>query len=503
MKPIKLLWLCLVCHSLAAQTPDLNFGTNGFVMYEDWPYLSFDGGTIQNNRLLLKSSTNVIGHSLDGTMDFDFGDNGLIDGDQIIWQWGLASNLNTSPRSVAVNSNYSILVANADEYDPQFNPINLRLAFHYFNNNGTPATGLPNNGILELPFDYTWTGGNIEFSPDNSKAYLCFEDIENPPTAPDSLCVISVTENGNMNSTWGNNGISYLNYSTLITGYSDLVKLCPADDGAYLLIHFYDNGHQYCVIRFNSTGQYDATFGVKILTQLLSIQSNDEVEDMVISNNAAYMLAKNRKIYKLTLPNFTLDASFGNSGVATASPSNGQYTKLKIIDGKIYGIGSTLASGINKPLLSRHNADGSIDNSFGTNGSIMEDWPQFVDESAFLHIIPAPSALYVGGKSYFISQSGHDDYEDDFVVKYNLAPTGLNETNANAPKIYPNPASDLLVCESNGTFAVKLYNSQGQLVKTLDALNSERLDVSSLLQGIYIAEITNRNGIYRTRIVKQ
>lgn len=493
--------ICVLATNAISQTPDLTFGSSGFVMFDDWPYTSFDGGTIQNNRLLLKSNNNIIGHSLSGVMDFDFGDNGVIDGEQFVWEWGQSNNLQTAPNSISTNSSYSVLVASAYEYDQQFNPTNERLVFQYFNNNGAPATNLPNSGALQVPFEFYWTPSQLEFSPDNSKGYLYYQDTESPPTQPDSLCIISITENGTINAAWGNNGITYLNYASIIPGFTNLVKLCPTNDKVYILIQYNNGGNQYCVIRFNATGQYDSSFGVKSLTQTLSIQINDEVQDMVITGESTVVLAKNRKIYKLNTSDFTLDNAFGVSGVATASPLNGQYTKLRIVDSKIYGIGSTLSSGINKPLITRHVANGSIDNSFGSNGSITENWPQFVDESAFLDIIPSAPALYVAGKSFFISQSGNDDYQDDFVVKYNFNDPTTIEEDLFEDKVvfFPNPVNSVLNVGGLNFYSYKIYNSMGQIVLTG---NGNSVNCENLLSGYYTIELQGMGKAIRKSFIK-
>ncbi|HXH70955.1 MAG TPA: delta-60 repeat domain-containing protein, partial [Pyrinomonadaceae bacterium] len=72
-----------------------------------------------------------------------------------------------------------------------------------------------------------------------------------------------------------------------------------------------------------------------------------------------------------------LDTTFGNGGkVITAITSDNDYpTRARIQpDGKIVTVGIVAENGFGFPtnsFLVRHNADGTVDNSFGTNGSVI------------------------------------------------------------------------------------------------------------------------------------
>ncbi len=70
-----------------------------------------------------------------------------------------------------------------------------------------------------------------------------------------------------------------------------------------------------------------------------------------------------------------LDTTFGSGGkVVTSITSDFDYpTRVRIQpDGKIVTVGvSGSGFGIGESFLVRHNADGTVDNSFGTNGSVI------------------------------------------------------------------------------------------------------------------------------------
>lgn len=64
--------------------------------------------------------------------------------------------------------------------------------------------------------------------------------------------------------------------------------------------------------------------------------------------------------------------------------------------------------------------------------------------------------------------------------------TALANNKSDAIVIYPNPASDYIIAK--GAQQVKLYNLNGKLVLT--ANNTERVDISALSKGIYVAKVT-------------
>ena len=71
-------------------------------------------------------------------------------------------------------------------------------------------------------------------------------------------------------------------------------------------------------------------------------------------------------------------------------------------------------------------------------------------------------------------------------------------------RIYPNPASTQLFIETNGTEVeqVNIYNTTGRLVSQTKLPQSKSIDVSGLVQGVYIAEIKTKDASVKRRWVK-
>ncbi len=91
----------------------------------------------------------------------------------------------------------------------------------------------------------------------------------------------------------------------------------------------------------------------------------------------------------------------------------------------------------------------------------------------------------------------------DTAVPFHQTVTGLQEpTNPVAEfRLYPNPASDKLFIQTNGIEIeqVNIYNTTGSLVM---AVQQSTINIESLTNGIYIAEIKTKEGSVRRRWVK-
>lgn len=80
--------------------------------------------------------------------------------------------------------------------------------------------------------------------------------------------------------------------------------------------------------------------------------------------------------------------------------------------------------------------------------------------------------------------------------------TSINEiAKNNAVKIYPNPSTENIHVNYEGDFStINIINLQG---KTILQSTNKNIDISSLENGIYIAQIITENGVLNTKFVKQ
>src|SRR5262249_37541348 len=159
---------------------------------------------------------------------------------------------------------------------------------------------------------------------------------------------------------------------------------------------------------------------------------------------------------------------FGDNGIASVKiDGNDSYGHAIAIqsDAKIVLVGTTLnqVSSVIDIVLARFNIDGSLDNSFGTNGIVIG----LDDHSA------GSLAIQTDGKIIVAGWVKDDTYDSDFALSRYLS--GLNvgivnfASSQSAPLIYPNPIQQNEVLEyaltKDETLSLTLIDVNGKLVK--------------------------------------
>ena len=92
---------------------------------------------------------------------------------------------------------------------------------------------------------------------------------------------------------------------------------------------------------------------------------------------------------------------------------------------------------------------------------------------------------------------GNDPFDPTGTAESQIVPDGL--------KIYPVPASSFVTIEAEGMKTINIYNTMGQLVKSvsINGTSEVRLDVSEWAAGVYFVEGLDGNGIKKVgRFVK-
>lgn len=103
------------------------------------------------------------------------------------------------------------------------------------------------------------------------------------------------------------------------------------------------------------------------------------------------------------------------------------------------------------------------------------------------------------GSSSYTSYDGGETWElnDGFnavfkVEGFTKALLSTNESIAETTTVYPNPVTDILNISSKSNITkVIVFNAAGQIVKTVDQLKDDKIDLSALPSGIYFVKTTN------------
>ena len=78
----------------------------------------------------------------------------------------------------------------------------------------------------------------------------------------------------------------------------------------------------------------------------------------------------------------------------------------------------------------------------------------------------------------------------------------VNEMSASAYKVYPNPAKDVLTIKGKSMSQVKIYNSLGQIVKSIETNDDiVEVNVENFQNGMYFINIINKDGRMSSRKV--
>jgi len=202
----------------------------------------------------------------------------------------------------------------------------------------------------------------------------------------------------------------------------------------------------------------------------------------------------------------SFDNSFGTSGIARFDVGTGSdFANVLVLqpDGK-YIIGGGFnnnSTTANEDFgLLRINHNGSLDLTFGTNGTVTTEIG-----SSYERIVDM--ALQDDGKLMVAGTARIGASEDIALARYH---TGLNTsisevTSSNQLEVFPNPALETLTVRSESDLQhLELLDALGRTVLTRTPSTAEvQLHLSALPAGIYLLRATDGTATYSKRVVKE
>ncbi|MGE0637890.1 MAG: T9SS type A sorting domain-containing protein [Bacteroidia bacterium] len=334
------------------------------------------------------------------------------------------------------------------------------------------------------------------------------------------LYVAQFTTNGVIDNTFGTNGI------VIITPPADFsysgYDIEYQSDGKLLVTGYYgENGNiNIFVARFTAAGELDNTFSV------------DGKVDTDFSNNSpdrgfALHLFDDGKILvggytgsDIALVRYnsdgTLDLTFNGSGKKSIDFGEDEtvYSIVEQPDGKLLlgGFTYSLTNDLSQYMLVRVNSDGTVDNTFGTNGQVTTTFDAFdYSELTSVALQPDLRIVVTGGVGDFAGLL--DIATARYLSGLNL---GVADFSANGiiPLIYPNPVKQTETLEytllQNEVISIDLLNLNGSIVKTFVAnaqrtagAQRETLEFpADLAAGNYIIRLSSATGQHQIKLVK-
>jgi uncharacterized delta-60 repeat protein len=329
------------------------------------------------------------------------------------------------------------------------------------------------------------------------------------PNTEYAAWVIRYNTNGTRDNSFGTGGLA-----KVIGGDNSFGRLLIQPDGKILaggasgLIS--QQQQDWFVCRFNTDGTLDNTFGpLTDGTVKIGMQYRETVDGMALQSDGSIIIGgpcgngnPTFRIIKIS------SAGLPSSTFGTAQTQNVGYTKvelqtftdhyfagLAVLPGDKIAIAGSVSNF--KFAAIRFNADGTPDNSFGTN-SIVDS--QFVQAKVYMSgaaFNTATGRLYAAGYT-------HDDNAgttSSAVVAVKVAsPNSVQEiTNVNELGIYPNPAGSTVYLD-NVAGDITVFDMTGRNVVSV---TGREVNVSQLTPGLYLLKCTTKNGEqYSARFTK-
>jgi uncharacterized delta-60 repeat protein len=328
-----------------------------------------------------------------------------------------------------------------------------------FNTNGALDTSFGGSGVVGLPaadlagID-TLSQESLAVQSDGKIVVAAQSSNGGYPNfnLPVDVLLLRYNVNGTLDTTFGTNGVvraQHRNDSPTPSGVA-----VDADGKIVVSVQTVANGPQYLIERYNSNGTLDTSFGNQGIAsspiqkvQLTGQIQNDVLAPVILSDGKILVLSSaynaDRTAADIAMVRYnhdgSVDSSFGGTGTVTIDFK--QYDEAKAVvleaDGKILVLGSSgdfpngLFGGgapVPETFVMRFLANGSVDTSFGTNGtaslSLVSDSP---DAFSDLYLL---NGLQVGsdGKILVSGTAVHNTDGRDFALVRLNADGSLDST---------------------------------------------------------------------------
>ena len=444
-----------------------------------------------------KSSTGSIDqfalarYDVNGVLDNTFGSGGLVVtnvsmGDDVI-------------RGMALQTDGKIVVVGyagvANEY----------LAVARYNADGTLDNTFATNGIDSLLIIDNPGDGDRSVPNDvkiQSDGKIVIAGSVKNSSGDMKFAVVRYNADGTLDTSFGIGGKQVIAYGT---GDSGLECLEIQTDGKIVIAGHFDNGtdKDFYVARINQFGM-DNSFGTNGVATYDFGPGNDEAWAMTLQTDGSILLAGNVSngndadfgLLKYTTAG-VLDNTFGTAGVLTTElGGNVDDYPLQVImqpDGKILVTGVKFGT-TQDLVIARYNANGTLDNTFGANGLVIEDINN-TNEIAFDIALQADGKIVITGVS-----------DEDFMTsRYTSGLVGIEDNiELSSFNIYPNPVKNQLTitAENEKINSIKIIDVTGKILKSFTE-NTTTINVADLAKGLYILQIQTQKGIGTKRFIKE
>ncbi len=332
-----------------------------------------------------------------------------------------------------------------------YNGSNYDMYVIRMNNDGSLDTSFGTNGkvvVNNIAGGNRYDAGCALYVDSNGKVYVTGESSNGRNS---DMYVIKINSDGSLDNLFGANGKVVLNNIAGGNGGDYGNSLYVDSNGKIYVTGSSSNGRDYdmYVIRINSDGSLDNLFGTNgkvVVNNIAGGNGWDSGNSIYVdSNGKVYVTGyssngSNEDMYVIKInSDGSLDNLFGANGKVVlnniAGGNGGDYGNSLYVDrsGKIYVTGSSSNGRDYDMYVIRINSDGSVDNTFGTNGKVVFN---SIAEGNYLDF---GKSIYVdsSGKIYVTGSSWKGSSLDMYVIRLNSGGS-LDNTFATNGKVVVN-----------------------------------------------------------------
>jgi uncharacterized delta-60 repeat protein len=229
-------------------------------------------------------------------------------------------------------------------------------------------------------------------------------------------------EAGNIDESFGVDGIIHVNL-----GGDDSLNGMAIDDSDRILMTGSAGTSQFETVRVTADGDLDTSFGddgqvstgfpVNSSSSAVAIQDDGQIV-VVGSTGESCSMIWNRYALVRYNPDGTLDSSFGSDGTQTTNWGSVGSSLSDVAfqsDGKIVVSGTRYSGGcspgITHSTVTRYTANGELDTSFGSGGETRRDIPHGPHHDFNRAVVIAPDdSIFTTGSDYYHSWAGVQRY---------------------------------------------------------------------------------------------
>ena len=300
--------------------------------------------------------------------------------------------------------------------------------------------------------------------------------------------LVRYNQDGSIDTGFGSGGkvIQDFGYNNLISGVG------IQTDGKIVAAGTYGSiATQWTDARYNSDGTLDTSFGINGIAyitgfphtgplNLLSMTIQTDGKILTVGYNSGPGLDNNITVVRQNTDG-SLDSSFGSGGIVQTKYPGSLNDNTRTIavqpDGKILVAGDYAYGGAGQPILVRFNADGSLDNSFGNGGFVVESIGTFSGTSTVA--LQSDGKILVTGGDWAVTFPNPP--LETYIIRYNSDGTrdatfGVNGLVVNpfnsgfdqGQSLVIDPSGKvflggLLGTQANPNFMVARFNTDGSL----------------------------------------